>query len=263
MTHSREKVAAMLDVLCGPPNQMPDDGAPLPLRLYDAQQLALAKKAQWSEMVRELHVSFLEPFDPVVAERVVSIITGAFGWNRYCGLQFVFDQSPDADIRISFVRGASWSHLGTECLRVPAGAPTMNFGWLYPDTALVEYHRVVLHEFGHALGFIHEHQSPYMDIPWDYEKVYAYYWKTNGWNKNTVDHNVLNRYNVAEVEASEGDPRSIMCYLIDPLFLTDPLLNIGGNTELSALDKEKAREWYGDPPAKYAFLPAVSGDARG
>lgn len=134
----------------------------------------------------------------------------------------------------------------------------MNLGWLTADTPLVEYYRVVLHEAGHALGFIHEHQSPYLDIPWDYDKVYAYYLKTNGWDKRMVDRNVLHRYGKEEVEASEGDPRSIMCYLIDPLFLTDPLLNIGGNTELSALDKQKAREWYGDPPVRNAFLPVVA-----
>ena len=36
----------------------------------------------------------------------------------------------------------------------------MNYGWLEPDTELREYQRVVRHEFGHALGMIHEHQNP-------------------------------------------------------------------------------------------------------
>ena len=38
--------------------------------------------------------------------------------------------------------------------------PTMNYGWLTPDSADDELHRVVPHEFGHALGLIHEHQNP-------------------------------------------------------------------------------------------------------
>jgi len=38
--------------------------------------------------------------------------------------------------------------------------PTMNYGWLKDDTDDVEYRRVVIHEFGHALGAIHEHQNP-------------------------------------------------------------------------------------------------------
>lgn len=51
----------------------------------------------------------------------------------------------------------------------------MNYGWLYPDTPDQEYSRVVLHEFGHALGAIHEHQHPEAAIPWDKPKVYEYY----------------------------------------------------------------------------------------
>ena len=34
----------------------------------------------------------------------------------------------------------------------------MNFGWLKDDTDAVEYERVVVHEFGDALGAIYEHQ---------------------------------------------------------------------------------------------------------
>ena len=43
----------------------------------------------------------------------------------------------------------------------------MNFGWLETDTPDHEYLRVVLHEFGHALGLIHEHQNPADGIEWD------------------------------------------------------------------------------------------------
>ena len=71
-----------------------------------------------------------------------------------------------------------------------AGAPRrpMNFGWLEPTTALREYQRVVRHEFGHALGMIHEHQNPAAQgvIPWDKPKVYAYY-AQQGWSKDDVD----------------------------------------------------------------------------
>ena len=64
----------------------------------------------------------------------------------------------------------------------------MNYGWLEPDTELREYQRVVRHEFGHALGMIHEHQNPAAQgqIPWDKPKVYAYY-AQQGWNKDDVD----------------------------------------------------------------------------
>ena len=73
-----------------------------------------------------------------------------------------------AEIRITFDPGNSWSTVGRDALLVPAGSPTINFGWfadvvtdkLVSRVTDQEIRRTVLHEFGHALGFIHEHQSP-------------------------------------------------------------------------------------------------------
>ena len=89
---------------------------------------------------------------------------------------------PDAQIRISFKEEGSWSYLGKDALQIAAGKPTMNYGWLTPDSQDQEYSRVVLHEFGHALGAIHEHQAPGVTIPWDKTAVYAYY-ALQGWSK--------------------------------------------------------------------------------
>ncbi|WP_437321271.1 matrixin family metalloprotease [Sorangium sp. So ce385] len=36
----------------------------------------------------------------------------------------------------------------------------MNFGWLTLESTQADVESVVLHEFGHALGLIHEHQHP-------------------------------------------------------------------------------------------------------
>lgn len=71
----------------------------------------------------------------------------------------------------------SWSHVGKRCQELPQEKHTMNFGWFYnensPDDN--EYHRTTLHEFGHALGFFHELQNPFNKIPFDEEKVKAFY----------------------------------------------------------------------------------------
>ena len=118
-----------------------------------------------------LHVKFLDG-DPLVKQKVEMV---AHGWEDDANIRFVFDDRADAEIRISFLQEGSWSYLGKDALQIPATQPTMNYGWLTPDTEDEEYSRVVLHEFGHALGAVHEHQSPAVRIPWDKEAVYAYY----------------------------------------------------------------------------------------
>ena len=58
----------------------------------------------------------------------------------------------------------SWSYLGTDATRVPKESFTMNLGFVDRPT--------VLHEFGHSLGLIHEHQSPFPGgFKWNRENV--------------------------------------------------------------------------------------------
>jgi hypothetical protein len=48
----------------------------------------------------------------------------------------------------------------------------MNLGWINDNKSEDDLRSVILHEFGHALGAVHEHESPYARIQWDREKVY-------------------------------------------------------------------------------------------
>jgi hypothetical protein len=112
----------------------------------------------------------------------------------------------------------------------------MNFGWLAPDTDDVEYQRVVLHEFGHALGCIHEHQHPEAGIPWDTEAVYARYsGPPNNWTRQQIDINLLDKYARDQTQFSQFDPESIMLYSI-PNALTSGDWSVGWNTDLSETD---------------------------
>ena len=116
----------------------------------------------------------------------------------------------------------------------------MNYGWLEPTTSLREYQRVVRHEFGHALGMIHEHQNPAAagQIPWDKPKVYAYY-AQQGWIEDDVDYNIFDVYDEDTTNFTEFDPTSIMQYAI-PDSLTIGSYSVGWNTALSELDR---RSW--------------------
>ncbi len=168
-------------------------------------------------------------------------------WSQHANIQFVFGAGPEAEIRISFnPNSGSWSYMGTDCsLSQLAGRPTMNLGWLTPTTPLVEYRRVVLHEFGHALGLVHEHLSPAAEIPWNEAKVLDYYRQTNGWDEAYTRSNVLAR---SKADAyTRFDPHSIMLYPV-PKELTRGGFEIPwSNSELSALDKEFIGQIYPFP----------------
>lgn len=202
---------------------------------------AAVERLKLWENGRRLRVKFLDGI-PEVQNKVQAI---AKEWQTIANLTLDFVTSSTAEIRISFAeQGFSWSTVGTDALIEPPGKPTMNYGWLEPGTSLREYQRVVRHEFGHALGMIHEHQNPAAQgqIPWDKEKVYAYY-AQQGWSREDVDFNIFEVYSEDSTNHSAFDPTSIMEYAI-PDSLTVGSYSIGWNTAFSATDIEFMRRQY-------------------
>jgi hypothetical protein len=198
-----------------------------------ARSIALLKKKLW-QPGRTLHVRFLDG-DPQVTAKVAAV---AQEWLQYANLQFVFDDAPGAEIRISFKQPGSWSYMGTDALLIPPDQPTMNYGWLTPATGDEEYSRVVLHEFGHAIGCIHEHQNPLQGIPWNEPAVMRFYQgPPNYWSEAQVRENLLKKYDRTEINGTDFDKYSIMLYPVQKE------LTIGGfevpwsNSTLSAIDK--------------------------
>ena len=125
-----------------------------------------------------------------------------------------------ADIRIDFDdMGGAWSLLGTECLTVKdKKESTMNFGWFDVPTTL--------HEFCHALGMIHEHQNPKgKTIMWDKERVRTWAKDTQGWDQQTTDSNIIERYKLDEINGSTFDSKSIMLYFFPGNLVLDPNTN--------------------------------------
>ena len=202
---------------------------------------AAVERLKLWENGRTIRVRYLDGLGDV-QDKVTAI---AKEWEQVTSLTLKFVTSGAAEIRISFEdKGFSWSTVGTDALTVPSSQPTMNYGWLEPNTALREYERVVRHEFGHALGMIHEHQNPAAEgqIPWDKPKVYAYY-AQQGWSKDDVDFNIFQTYAEDQTNHTGFDPSSIMQYAV-PDALTIGSYAIGWNTELSALDVEFMRRQY-------------------
>jgi hypothetical protein len=174
------------------------------------------------------------------------VIQYANEWSKYTSLKFDFGNHADAEIRVAFVKDGSWSYIGTDCLTIAADQATMNYGWFDEPVPEDEYSRVIVHEFGHAIGMPHEHQHPDVDIPWNREAVYRYYMNPpNNWSQAQVDNNLFGKYDKSQTSYSEFDRESIMLYPIPEEFVTDPNFAVSwSNTELSTTDKEFMRKIY-------------------
>jgi hypothetical protein len=169
-------------------------------------------------------------------------------WENFANVDFRFVAAgQDAEIRVTFNSGGSWSYIGIGNLNVSSSQPTMNFGWFNDNTQDLEFSRTVIHEFGHALGAIHEHQSPAADIPWDKPAVYAYYaaTQTPPWTQADVDRNLFTKYSASTTKFTDFDKHSIMCYAI-PNQLTIGDYEVGWNRVLSDGDKSFIKQMY--PP---------------
>lgn len=148
-------------------------------------------------------LSPIEAVKKIVRERIQPLV----------GLKFVF-VSQGGNVRVSFnPNGGAYSLVGTDCLKSEEQS-TMNLGWLDAGT--------IIHEFGHVLGMIHEHQNPKgKPIPWDDSAVYQWAKQTQGWDHDTTYHNIIERYNVDQLNASEFDPQSVMLYFFPPQLTTN------------------------------------------
>jgi hypothetical protein len=156
--------------------------------------------------------------------------TYAHEWTKHANIKFSFGNEPAADIRVAFLDDGAWSYVGTDAKSIPLNEPTLNLGWV--DEA------VILHEFGHALGLAHEHQSPNGGIQWREDVVIAALGDPpNNWSPEEVRHNVLGKYAHDQINGTAFDPESIMLYSF-PASWTVNGFQAAENTKLSLLDRQ-------------------------
>ena len=201
-------------------------------RKATSEELAVAWRKQW-QPGQELRIQFLDG-SSTLHERVKR---HASDWLKHANLTFNFGKYRDAEIRVSFEGDGYWSFVGTEAMNEPSDRPTMQLGGFTSKSSDVELRRTVLHEFGHAIGCVHEQSSPAYSIPWDEEKVYKHYLTWQGWDKETTYQNVIVRYSQSDTRYTQHDPHSIMQYPVQKE-LTKGGFEIGWNNDLSDLDKE-------------------------
>ncbi len=167
------------------------------------------------------------------------------------GLEFIETNDPnEAQIRIGFEQGGSWSYVGRDVLQyAPDPAErTTNYGW---DLTTSYGADTVLHEIGHLLGFPHEHQNPNAGIVWDEDETYRIFGgPPNNWSRQTTYNNIIRQIPAQDVEGSNWDKDSVMHYnlpagviSVPQMYQTQPLNPAPG---LSSVDMSEVQNLY--PP---------------
>ncbi|HLT93019.1 MAG TPA: hypothetical protein VKZ56_00590 [Membranihabitans sp.] len=176
-------------------------------------------------------------------------ITFDFGYDENGGSFRSWNSTDRSHIRVGFEEPGYWSLVGVDSTDLSIALPgeiTLNLSGF--DVSLPSnWQGVVLHEFGHALGFHHEHQTPALECDFDWNKLYEYLGgPPNYWPKWKVDHN-LRQLQSGGMIYSAHDKHSIMHYSFPAwMFVTgeDSPCFTTENLELSETDKEMMGDAY-------------------
>jgi len=115
----------------------------------------------------------------------------------------------DSHIRVTFdpksALGEYWSLIGTKSNNA-RGKSTLNVANVTRS--------MVLHEFGHALGFVHEQAHKDANIVWNKDQVYKDLYNANPefWTKANVDAWVFEKFDSSKQIITEFDIESVMMY---------------------------------------------------
>lgn len=208
-------------------------------------RIAVATQKYWGPRPRKLSVSFMESTPRGLKVRIISHLNA---WTRKGGISF-HATNGTGEVRISRGGGGYWSYLGTDILLIPENRQTMNLEGFTMSTSESEYRRVVRHEAGHTLGFPHEHMRKALVSRIDPQKAYRWFKAMYGWDKRTVDQQVLTPLSQASLMGTPVDQTSIMCYQLPGQITKDGQPILGG-TNINRTDHAFCGSIYPKPPTR-------------
>lgn len=204
--------------------------------------VAVVTTKYWGSMPRKLPVSFMEKTPSDLRSRILRHMNA---WTRTACIEFVETKGTGV-VRISRGGDGYWSYLGTDILHIAQNRQTMNLQDFTMNTSEGEFTRVIRHETGHTLGFPHEHMRKELVARIDRQKAYDYFLRTQGWNRQTVDQQVLTPLDDRTLLGTPPDETSIMCYQL-PGSITRNGRPILGGTDINATDFAFAGQIYPKP----------------
>lgn len=263
----------MLDVpVEGLPDYMLDaiPGSYVPLSIDDRAQFAWTETAQLWEPGRVLNVCFWGG-RPAARAKIVKI---ADEWNRIgANIRLDFGNIDDprlcnpmeqSEVRVSFTVPRYYSLVGKQSIvDVPMNHPSMNlYRFDYPTVTEKDFRRLILHEFGHALGLMHEHQRPEdgCDEEFDWDRVNRYMTgRPHYWTQPEVDKNLRPIQPVGALSKTPFDPASVMLYGYPAEFFKtgrESRCFVVPASEISEQDKSAVRSFYAENATepRLAFL---------
>jgi len=213
----------------------------------DPLRIAVLTAKYWGPQPRRLTVSFMENAPADLRRRIVQHMNS---WSEQCGIRFE-ETGGRGHVRITLQGDGYWSYLGTDILQIPGDRPTMSLHGFSMNTPESEFRRVVRHETGHTLGFPHEHMRKALVERIDRNRAYAYFLRTQGWDRQTVDQQVLTPLSERSIMATPADEDSIMCYQL-PGEVTRDRRPIRGGRDINESDYRFAGRIYPRPGRRTA-----------
>lgn len=159
-------------------------------------------------------------------------------WGRVAHVEFVPVKIGNIRVRLTN-SNVSVSAIGKGALKISRLNPTMELGLLRPlDPNEDEW--IVFHEFGHALGLVHEHQNSSIERPqvcWRIDKV------TEAIGNGDVAQAFVAQFSGPAYTKRRYDPLSVMCYRAPSEWTCDGR-GLPMNYKFSKIDEETMADLY-------------------